>query len=313
MKQSAYIQYKEIKFKPATLAVIDQANEIIEEYASQGYDLTLRQLYYQFVARDLIPNRQKEYDRLGGIINDGRLAGLIDWMAIEDRTRELDSNSHWDDPAHIIRIVSEQFMLDKWEDQDYRLEIWVEKEALAGVFERVGRELDIAWFSCRGYVSQSELWRAAMRLRGYEKGGQKPIVLHFGDHDPSGIDMTRDIEERLRMFGSRARVERLALNMDQIDEYQPPPNPAKVTDSRFVNYQAEHGDESWELDALEPTVLADMVREAVAKYRDDDLYAQAEQREEEGRKQLSLVSENWDEVAEYVENNFATDEDEDES
>lgn len=178
---SAFIRYRDIKFKAETLSVIGQANEIIDEYAAQGYDLTLRQLYYQFVARDLIPNQQKEYNRLGGIINDARLAGLIDWTKIEDRTRELDSNSHWDDPAHIVRISAEQFMLDKWEDQDYRLEIWVEKEALAGVFERVGRELDLAWFSCRGYVSQSELWRAAMRLRGYEKAGQKPIVLHFGD------------------------------------------------------------------------------------------------------------------------------------
>ena len=78
--------FKATKFRASSLAIIDQANEIIDEYQADGYDLTLRQLYYQFVARNLIPNSQSEYNKLGTAINNGRLAGLIDWDAIKDRT-----------------------------------------------------------------------------------------------------------------------------------------------------------------------------------------------------------------------------------
>src|SRR5579864_7879084 len=96
------IAYKEFNFRAPTLAIVKKANEIIAEYAAQGFDLTLRQLYYQFVSRDLIPNTQKDYKNLGSIINDARLAGMIDWETIVDRTRELRSLSHWSDPSEII-------------------------------------------------------------------------------------------------------------------------------------------------------------------------------------------------------------------
>ena len=295
------ILYTPKNFSAASMAVIKQAVSIINVYAAQGYDLTLRQLYYQFVARDLIKNKLTEYKRLGSIINDARLAGMIDWDHITDRTRAMDSNSHWESPESIVNAVAEQFRYDLWEDQPNRVEVWVEKEALAGVFERVCRELDIAWFSCRGYVSQSELWSAAMRMKGYQRAGQQPVILHFGDHDPSGIDMTRDIRDRMEVFGAFPEVRRLALNMDQIDQYDPPPNPAKFTDSRFAGYVSEYGDESWELDALEPAVLADIVRDEVAQLRDEELFDAAEERQDEAKRLLQAVADNWSEVVEIAE------------
>lgn len=85
---------------------------------------------------------------------------------------------------------------------------------------------------------------------------ERRVILHLGDHDPSGIDMTRDISDRLELFGADVEVKRIALNWDQIDEFTPPPNPAKLSDSRAGAYIAEYGDESWELDALEPTLKA---------------------------------------------------------
>ncbi len=294
------IAYRAVNFAPKTRDTIAQAQQIVADYARQGYDLTLRQLYYQFVSRGLIANRQSEYKRLGGIINDARYAGLIDWNQIVDRTREEESNSHWESPEEIISASARQFRYDLWANQRHRPEVWVEKEALAGVFERVCRELDITWFSCRGYGSASALWRAAQRLRGYAKAGQKPVVLHFGDHDPSGIDMTRDIQDRLAEFGARVDVRRLALNMDQVEKYNPPPNPAKETDSRFRAYMDEHGDESWELDALEPDVLANMVRREVATLRDRETWGKSLRRQEEARALLLGVSDGWSDVTELV-------------
>lgn len=284
------IKYVPRKFSASSMAIIDTANEIIDEYAGQGYSLTLRQLYYQFVARDLIANKQSEYKRLGSIINDARLAGLVDWEAIEDRTRGIESLSHWDSPSSIVETCARQYREDKWADQDARIEVWIEKEALAGVFARACDELDVPYLSCRGYTSQSEMWRASMRLRAYERQGQETYIFHFGDHDPSGIDMTRDIVDRLRIFGSRAEVRRLALNMDQVDKYKPPPNPAKLTDARADKYIEDFGYQSWELDALDPKTLSQLVRKAVVKLRDDRLWKQAEAREQQGRERLQAVA-----------------------
>src|SRR5262249_10346260 len=159
--------------------------------AAQGYNLTLRQLFYQFVSRDLIPNNVRSYKRLGSIINDARLAGLIDWSAIEDRTRNLHELPCWRTPAGIIRSCAQQYRTDLWAKQENRVEVWIEKEALAGVFERVCDELRVPFFSCRGYTSQSEMWVAGHRLKRIIDAGQRPVILHFGDHDPSGMDMTR--------------------------------------------------------------------------------------------------------------------------
>jgi hypothetical protein len=298
------IKYVERNFGEASLATIARANEIIATYTAQGYKLTLRQLYYQFVSRDWIPNKVTEYKRLGSIINDARLAGLIDWSAIEDRTRNLASLSHWDTPGDIIASASNSFRIDRWEDQPNRVEVWIEKEALAGVFERVCEEFDVPFLCCRGYTSQSEMWGGAMRLLRHAKGGQKPLILHFGDHDPSGIDMTRDIKDRLYTFGCRLKLDRLALNMDQVEQYNPPPNPAKETDSRFAGYIQEYGDKSWELDALEPQVLAQLVRDALTEVIDKDEWDNAESKEENGKKLLNLAAENWDDVAAEIEDRY---------
>lgn len=280
-------------FTRRSLERIDQANSIIDEYAAQGYALTLRQLYYQFVARDLLPNTQQSYSNLGGLINDARMAGMIDWLAIEDRTRQLKKLAHWDDAEDILSGCADQFRVDKWADQPCRVEVWIEKEALAGIFARVANKLDIPYFSCRGYASASSVWRASQRFIQHENNDQKCVILHFGDHDPSGIDMTRDIEDRLQTFGCNVDVRRLALNRDQIDQYNPPPNPAKLSDSRAAAYVELYGRKSWELDALEPQVLVDLVRDAVAELRDDDLYDAREDEENLTKENLRKAAANW--------------------
>jgi len=280
-------EFIERNFSASTLSTIQKANEIIEEYQSQGYKLTLRQLYYQFVSRDLIPNKTQEYKRLGSIVNDGRLAGLIDWDAIEDRTRNLQSLSHWRNAKDLARQALNQFRIDKWFNQETRVEVWIEKEALSGVFERICNELDVPFLCCRGYLSQSEMYSAAQRIKHYKQAGQDFTILHFGDHDPSGIDMTRDMRERLTTFGCYSlNFDRLALNIEQVLEYEPPPNPAKETDSRFDSYLRKFGQKSWELDALEPAVLSGLVEKAVEEIRDPEKWADAAALEESQRRQL---------------------------
>ena len=280
-------------FSTDSARTIETANQILEEYAEQGYDLTLRQLYYQFVARGLLANRDTEYKKLVSVINDARLAGLIDWEHITDRTRNLRSLAHWDSPRDIVDSCAAQFRFDKWKEQANYVEVWVEKDALVGVLEVACTPLDVPYFSCRGYTSQSEMWAAAMRLLRQVQAGKSVYVVHLGDHDPSGIDMSRDIKERIEMFvryhlgGTEGfTLNRIALNMDQVESYRAPPNPAKVTDSRAAGYIEKYGDESWELDALEPKVLTALIRDTISELCDQDLWDASMKRENEAKEKL---------------------------
>jgi len=286
-----YICYKEKRFNGSSRNIIDHSNAIIQDMRNQGFTLTLRQLYYQLVSRNIVPNTELSYKRVGNIINEARLAGEVDWTAIEDRTRNIRSPSHWDTPADIIDTCVASYAIDKWDGQPCRPEVWIEKDALVGVIDGICRELDISYFSCRGYTSQSEMWSAAQRLdRVAANTGATPIIIHLGDHDPSGKDMTRDIEDRLRLFMTGDfEMNRIALTMDQIEEHDPPPNPAKTTDSRYKNYMEEFGEDSWELDALTPNMIVGLIRSTVAAYRKDDMYDARVELQERGRDYLRGV------------------------
>lgn len=292
-------QYKEINFRPDSLKLIKTINGVIDEYTAQGYDLTLRQVYYQLVARDYIPNNERSYKNTGELINNARLAGLIDWYAIQDRTRNLRKNSHWTNPADIMESVLYSYAVDKRFDQPNYIEVWVEKDALIGIVRQISSKLDVPCFSCRGYVSASEMWAASQRFIRQEDR-QRRIILHLGDHDPSGKDMTRDISERLELFGADVEVRRIALNWDQIEEYGPPPNPAKLSDSRAKSYIRQYGTESWELDALEPSVLESLIQNEVDSLTDVFLFNQAMVREDNDRRELSLVKDNWSKAVRYL-------------
>lgn len=288
-------------FREESLRLIGIANDIIDEYAEQGFQLTLRQLYYQFVARDVIPNRQSEYKRLGSIVNDARLAGLVDWSAIEDRTRNVRTVAAWSSPEEIMEAVSSQYREDLWEDQSFRPEVWIEKDALVGVIAPVCERYRVPYFACRGYTSQSEQYAAGKRFAAHQEAAQTPVVLHLGDHDPSGLDMTRDNADRLALFArENVLVKRLALNMDQVEEHNPPPNPAKDTDARFSTYREVYGDESWELDALSPTIIDGLISDALDELIDRHFWDSAIEAEEERRKDLRSTSRRWNEVVDFL-------------
>ncbi len=288
------IKYVDKSFRDPSLKVIAQATVILDQLAEQGFNATLRQLYYQFVSRGWIENTQRSYKRLGSIINDARLTGLVDWSLMEDRTRNLESPSTWDDPADIVDAAAQSFRVDFWKAQDYRPEVWVEKDALVSVIAKACERYRVPYFSCRGYTSQSETWNAGRRLGRYIAECKKPYVIHLGDHDPSGIDMTRDIQDRLFMFaGGTVTVDRIALNMEQVEEYGPPPNPAKLTDSRIGGYLKLYGDKSWELDALDPPTLVEIIQAKLEKLVDRDRWNKTAERENEGRDALQKMADEY--------------------
>jgi hypothetical protein len=292
--------YQSFDFKSDTLKLIKVLNTIVEEYIAQGYVLTVRQLYYQMVARGYIENTERSYKRITGVVNDARLAGLIDWDGIEDRTREFIKRSRWSSPSDVLNAVADQYHEDMWTGQKVRAFVIVEKEALAGVLQGVCHKMDTPLLAARGYPSGTVLREFAMiDLMPCIRQKQGALIIHLGDHDPSGIDMTRDLEDRVHLFmGERRRfvkLVRIALNMDQVEEQRPPENPAKITDSRFASYQREYGDSSWELDALKPDYLADLVerniRDAIT---DEDAWRERQEAIDGQRVKLREVAEQWD-------------------
>lgn len=264
------IKYKPYRPQKEALHLITISNQVLKDYAEQGYSLTLRQLYYQLVARDFIPNSVDSYNKLGQIISRARDGGLIDWTAIEDRARNMQGNHHWENGEDFVQAMAHSYRLDLWEGQSTRCFVLVEKEALVQVISRAARKWDVDYLACKGYLSSSIAWEL-----GHDRMLQSDYdtfkIIHLGDHDPSGIDMTRDIIERVQLYSSpygdlqrpKIEIDRIALNMDQVEEYDPPANPAKQTDSRFKHYEELHGDSSWELDALEPSVIEKLIEESI--------------------------------------------------
>lgn len=273
------------KWHPAgkSRVMVEKVNEILALYESQGYVLTLRQLYYQLVSRDVIPNSIQSYKRLGHVVNMGRLGGLIDWRMIEDRIRIPKSRSHWESPAEVIDSAQSSYYRSRWDDQDHYIEVWCEKDAVSNILTPVCSEYDVVFMANRGYSSQSAMYDSSKRIASAMAEGKSVSVIYMGDHDPSGIDMTRDIRERLGMFlreaGEVSFVTRAALNMDQVRKYNPPENPAKTSDSRFRSYVRKFGSSSWELDALEPKVLAGITKDLITMHIDEEKWTEVEELE----------------------------------
>lgn len=310
-------RFSEMRLGPAKLAVIERANGIIEDYQSQGYRMTLRQLYYQFVSKNWITNEEKSYKGLAGTISDGRLCGLIDWDAIEDRGRVADVPRHQESAREMLAMLqraAQGFTLDKWDGQDTYVELWVEKQALAGILEPLARQFHVTLMVNKGYSSSSAMYESAQRIReGMGTCGKRDdeavnrdhdpwwdlssaragLLLYLGDHDPSGEDMVRDIRDRLLTFGcgNNLEVRKVALTTAQVKQYKPPPNYAKVSDSRAAAYIEKHGEHSWEVDALDPPVLVQLVTRAIREVIDEEALSRVEEREETGREALSRALE----------------------
>lgn len=281
--------------------MISIINEILNEYAEQGYDLSLRQLYYQLVARNIVPNTEKSYKSVGCLVSDARLAGLIDWDMIRDRGRVMVANPHWDNPLNFIEEAAPQYRFDLWDDQSTYVEVMVEKQALEGVLQPVCQQLDVPFTANKGYSSSSAMYEASKRFLAKAHEGKRLYVIYLGDHDPSGIDMSRDVGDRLDLFLKTSlglvdeigphslpaiEVQRVALNMEQVRQLNPPENPAKITDSRAAAYIARFGQSSWELDAIEPRQLAQLVRDAVTELMDVDRFNSNVKKQERQRKKL---------------------------
>lgn len=288
------IKFRDIKMSKSNKERLAVINGIIEEYQSDGYVLTLRQLYYQLVSRDVIPNKQSEYSKLSTLLKEGRMSGFVDWDAIEDRLRKPSKPASFDSPKDILRAAINQYALPRQDGQDTYLEVWVEKDALSGVLKRVTERYHVPILVNRGYSSASAMFDSYQRFNAAYQDGQEIRVLYLGDYDPSGIDMIRDIRDRtFEFFGENDDVDfqiiPIALTRDQIRQYNPPPNPAKVSDPRAKDFIKKHGTTSWEVDALRPDVLNELLDDSIREHINIDVFDEIVNKEQSHKDKLQSL------------------------
>lgn len=299
--------------------LLTEAIEIAQEYMG---NLTLRQLYYQLVARGHSPNSQEDYTRIGNVLIDARIAGTFrfDWLIDRSRTiHEGDFNDRAADVDDALRAAATDvknlpywnLRADRWWGQRTHVSVWVEKEALSGVFEEPCKELGVSWFACKGYPSLSSLYNWVRSVSSTveesdleEWGGlDSVVILYFGDHDPDGWQIPRSALRRVNqiqdvtgLFLPEVTLDRVALNMDQILAHRPPPFPAKVTSARYAGYVAEHDTTSaWELDALTPPQLQRLIRDGVNAHFDTDRHTEVQAfiREQRVEMRKRMRSDDW--------------------
>jgi len=244
-----------------TLKLIETAKGILAEV----HPMTVRQVYYQLVSRQVIKNNRGQYQAVSNALVSARREGIIPWEWIEDRLRRPRYVSMWSGLAEFAETCRRAYRRDVWDTQPDYLEVWLEKDALSGIFENVlspyGATLNVG----RGYDGWDSIHNAAIRFM------EKPAavtVLYFGDFDPSGEDMVRSLVKRLGSLGCQPEVIKCALTYDDILRYELPPDFAKKTDTRTAAFVAEHGDIAVELDALPPDVLRDRLEDEVSSRMD---------------------------------------------
>jgi len=264
-------------------------NEIIEEYANEGYKLTLRQLYYQLVSRGIIPNKASEYAKLSSLLVKGRMAGVVDWDAIEDRIRRPFLPYWVYDVEDAINDTINSYRLDRQAGQNVYIEIWIEKDALSGVLRKITSYYHINLMVNRGYSSCTAMHDAFKRFSMHPD--KKCFIFYLGDYDPSGLDMIRDITDRLYEFGVDLTIKHLGITREQIDRYNPPPNPAKITDPRAKWYISRYGETSWEVDALSPKVLNSLLKKNIEKSIDMKLFTKQIKKEDRDKKYIKNLLE----------------------
>lgn len=268
-----------------TLQLIEDAYQVLAEYNP----MTLRQCYYQLVSKHVIDNNMSQYKRLSNALVQARQQGLIPWEWIEDRVRQPQAVSMWADLTAFMKTVRQAYRKDIWSNQPGYLEVWLEKDALSGVFRDITSTYGVTLVVGRGYNSWSAYKDAADRIACQDK---PTTILYFGDFDPSGMDITRALADGLRFFGSsqEIQIERVALTKNDVITYDLPPDFTKKTDTRSKAFIAKYGDIAVELDALPLPVLQDKIRGGIRRNLDLTQLTETEKEEEKEQKRLEQLT-----------------------
>ncbi|MGD2113412.1 MAG: hypothetical protein PVG07_00055 [Acidobacteriota bacterium] len=271
--------------------ITENALEEIEQY-EKGV-LTIRGLHYRLVARGMT-NTIQHYKRVVNAMIQARWQGLVDFDTFSDNDRETIGFTDYEETTvessvsyakRQLRAWMNHYSKNRWENQSYYPEVFIEKKALQGVFQSPCDEMDVALSPCKGYPSLTFLYDASKRFKLARNEGKIPIILYFGDYDPSGEDIPRSIQQNFIDLGVTVEVKRIALLEEQVVEWNLPPAPAKKTDSRTANWD---GLGQVELDAVDPKKLQRLCLDAINDIFDEEAYSYLMETEEEERSEYRL-------------------------
>jgi len=241
-------------------ALMEHAIEVANRYDSA---ITLRQLYYQLVAGNVIENSEASYESVGKAVATARKLGLMSFSDIEDRGRKVEASHHFASADDAVAWVKAAFDQDRWINQDERVAVICEKAALSGIVQPICQRWQVPYVASKGYASLSLGAEVASKLFGY-------TILYFGDLDPSGVHMPQNWRDLLDGFGAGCHIIPVALTPEQVDRYDLVPQPVKLTDKRSQTFREEYGDHCYELDAIPPDLLGSIVEVAIEVFVDQD-------------------------------------------
>lgn len=287
---------REWKWTEKQLDKVKQVVEILSELEAYK-PLTLRQIYYQFVGKGHIENKVSEYGMLSNLLKWARIDGYISWDSVEDRVRVFRNLAGFCDKNEFIEqevsVFLNGYQRDLLQSQKNYIEVWIEKDALSAIFKRVAMPYCVSVAVCRGFSSVSFLNEFKTRLT-YQTD-KKPVVLYFGDFDPSGVEMLEamktTLQDELNIKG--IEFKRKALLPDDIHTHQIPhnPNALKYTDTRARKHVSAYGEIAVELDALPPGILEEKIKDAIESEIDIDLFNREVEKHESEISQLDNLRE----------------------
>jgi len=292
---------------------------ILNVLSTQTGELTDRQIHYRLVAKGFYANTKSSYNHLTKVVKDGRIDGLIPWDRIvdsskpmflraEDEREDVDANqkfesakSQFEDAERLLRDT--EFYTSMWTFQPEYVEVWVEKDALARILREITDEYMVSLVVCKGYQSITNEKNRRDYYLGLEHLNQhqikdlnqtprKATIIYFGDYDPRGENIPAVIKRDFSRLGYAATIHKVALTPEQIKAYQLIPAPCKKTDNMSKGWIADHGDNVYELDALEPNVLRQIVRDSIKQHLDSrQQMLRIAYMEQENRKLKEMISE----------------------
>jgi hypothetical protein len=292
---SKYCFDSSLKLTDQNIEYLDKVNPIIDYYIKLDHKMTLRQLHYQTVIKGLFLNNDKAYKKISRELTKGRMAGYVDWDVIEDRLRQVQIPYIYDSVYDAIRDTALTYRIDRMQGQENYIEIWVEKDALSGVLNKITRPYHVPLMVNRGFSSTSAMYDSAKRFIKHIENGQNGVLLYIGDHDPSGLYMYEDIQKRLSEFGlTYMEYRRIALTLEQVEKYDLIPNDLKMSDKRASWYIDTTGcKNSFEVDALDPLILDQILEDEIKNFIDYNLYSQVCKREQHEKKKLREIAESY--------------------
>jgi hypothetical protein len=258
---------------------------VIRAFDDAGPPMTLRQLFYALVSAGAIAKTEEAYKQVGYHLVRMRRKGVIPYSFVADNTRWMRKPNTWSSMEAYLRAGQEAYRHAVWDIQKAYVEIWCEKDALAGVLYGVTEKWDVPLMVTRGYPSETFVYEAAQALK---QRHQDVYLYYFGDHDPSGKDIPRNTAQKLREFGAKFHFEHVAVLPWQIGAWGLPTRPTKSSDSRARDWEGG----SVELDAIPVAKLRAMVERAITKHIDQYLLEKTLQIEKAERETLGTVMEN---------------------